>query len=51
MTLMIYDFKTRRCVDSNTPWFDAFIGRVVLERDIAHRFWKANRKTKFAGSA
>jgi hypothetical protein len=35
--------KTRRCVDSDTPWFDASIGRVVLERDIAYKFWKASR--------
>jgi hypothetical protein len=29
---------TRRCVDSGTPWFD-----VVLERDIAFKFWKDYR--------
>jgi hypothetical protein len=35
--------KTRRCFDSDTPWFDAPVGRAVLERDIAYIFWKANR--------
>jgi hypothetical protein len=36
-------FKTRCCVDSDTPWFDASLGRVVLERVIPYRFCKANR--------
>jgi hypothetical protein len=35
--------KTRRCVDSDIPWFDTSVGRAVLERDVAYRFWKANR--------
>jgi hypothetical protein len=35
--------KTRPCVDSDTPWFDASVGRAVLEHEIAYRFWKANR--------
>jgi hypothetical protein len=32
--------KTRRCVDSDTLCFDAYVGRAVLERDITYRFWK-----------
>jgi hypothetical protein len=36
-------FRARRCVDSDTPWFDSFVGSAVLEFDIANRFWKVNR--------
>jgi hypothetical protein len=36
-------FRTRCYFDSDTPWFDASVGRAVLERDIAYIFSKVNR--------
>jgi hypothetical protein len=40
------DFMTG-LFDEFVPWLDASVGRTVLERDIAYRFWKAQSARLF----